>query len=71
MTTAQRHSFDRNMLPCLGVTWHRFANRNTAAAFARWAERETRNDQYPCEAFVTSDDRNPADERWEVKVRNW
>jgi len=63
--------FDRNMLPLLGVTWRRFATRNEALRFARWAERETRNDEYPCDAYIMRDDILPDGEKWEVKVTNW
>lgn len=67
----QTQTFDRNMLPCLGVTWTRFSNQREAARFARWAESETRRDEYPCEAFVTFDETADCGEQWEVKVRNW
>lgn len=65
------HQFNRNMLPLLGVTWNRFSTQREAMAFAKWAEKETKNDQYPCEAFVIRDDDLPEEERFEVKVRNW
>jgi len=63
--------FDRSMLPILGVRWERFSTEREAQRFARWAERETRRDYYPCEAFVTRDDDASPEDRWEVKVRNW
>jgi hypothetical protein len=63
--------FSRDSLPCLGVTWTRFATLREARRFAAWAERETKRDQYPCEAFVTEDNRNDPGETFEVKVRNW
>lgn len=63
--------FSRNELPLLGVTWRTFATLADAKRFAAFAERETRHDQYPCEAFVTVDERNDHDKRFEVKVRNW
>ena len=63
--------FDRNMLPALGVIWRGFANELEAKRFARWAENETRHDQWPCEAYVWREDDRPADERWQVKVVNW
>jgi len=63
--------FNRNMLPLLGVTWHRFPTHAQARAFASWAERETRRDEYPCESFILRQDDADPSERWEVKVRNW
>ena len=63
--------FTEMMLPVLGVTWHYFADEKTAKALARWAERTTRNRQYPCEAFVTLEDDRPQNERYVVKIRNW
>lgn len=63
--------FSRDDLPCLGVTWRYFATQQEALRFARWAERVTARNEYPCEAFVTVCDDRPADERFEVKVRNW
>ena len=64
-------NFSERDLPILGVTWRRFPTKSQAAAFARWAEAFTRNDEYPCEAFISIDDDAPEDERFEVKVRNW
>ena len=64
-------AFNRDMLPCVGVIWHYFPTMKEAQSFAKWAESETENDQFPCEAFVMRDDDRPDDERWEVKVRNW
>jgi hypothetical protein len=63
--------FDRNMLPLLGVTWRYFPTKHDALAFAQWAEHETAQDEYPCEAFVTIEDDRPTDERYCVMVRNW
>lgn len=63
--------FDRNMLPTLGVTWNYFSCQTEALAFAQWAENETKNDQWPCEAFVMQDNDRDSMERFEVKVRNW
>lgn len=63
--------FSRNMLPLLGVSYRRFPTRSEAERFASWAEHETRNDQYPCEAFVYFDDRGAEVDSWEVKVVNW
>ncbi|NBS67492.1 hypothetical protein EBT31_01070 [bacterium] len=63
--------FSRNDLPCLGVTWKYFPTQKEALAFASWAENETAQDEYPCEAFVSASDYRPDEERWEVKVRNW
>ena len=65
------YTFSRNDLPLLGVTWRRFATEGQARAFARWAEQETRHDQYPCEAFIARDDEADPAERWEVKISNW
>jgi len=61
--------YSRDMLPCLGVTWHYFETETEALAFAQWAEDETRYDNYPCEAFVMRDDER--EQQFEVKVRNW
>lgn len=58
--------YDRNMLPILGVCWHRFSTLRDAMAFAKWAEKTTRKDQYPCDAYVLEDDGE-----YEVKVVNW
>ena len=70
--TATKLVFDRRMLPLLGVTWRRFATLADARRFAAWAERETRNDEYPCESFVAAADPDAdPDQRFEVKVRNW
>jgi len=63
--------FNRDMLPCFGVRWEYFPTKKQAVEFATWAENKTRDDHSPCEAFVTHDDDRPADEQWEVKVRNW
>jgi hypothetical protein len=63
--------FNRNMLPCVGVVWHYFPTMDEAQSFANWAEDETADDEWPCEAFVMRDDDRPDAERWEVKVRNW
>ena len=65
-----RH-FSREMLPQLGVRWHWFATLKEAEAFAKWAERVTRNSQRPCEADINERDERPANERFEVRVRNW
>jgi hypothetical protein len=64
-------TFSRNDLPLLGVTWRKFPTLADAKRFASFAERETRHDEYPCEAFVNVDERNEPGERFEVKVRNW
>ena len=63
--------FDRNMLPILGVMWHYFEHLSDAEAFADWAEAETRNEQHPCETYLSQDDLRPRDSRFEVMVRNW
>jgi len=63
--------FHRNMLPHLGVSFHTFESEFEAMEFAKWAEQETRYDEYPCEAFVTYDADAPFGEQYEVKVRNW
>jgi hypothetical protein len=63
--------FDRNMLPCLGVTWNYFPTRREAEAFARWAETETRREANPCEAFVTFESDQCDGQQWVVKTRNW
>ena len=64
-------TFSRDDLPVLGVTWRGFSTLTEAKRFAAFAERETKHDNHPCEAFITEDSRNPPFERFEVKVRNW
>lgn len=64
------YEFTDRMLPILGITWTRFDTESEAKAFAKWAERVTRNATYPCEAFV-SDCAGENGIQWEVKVRNW
>ena len=61
----------RFSLPLLGVSWVRFATRRDADHFAAWAERETRNDEYPCETDVREDLEADPSNRFEVKVSNW
>lgn len=61
-------TFNRDMLPILGVTWREFDNEREAVRFAKWAERTTRNDQYPCDAYAYQ---NEHTKKWEVKVVNW
>lgn len=61
------YTFTDKMLPILGVTWHRFDTKREALAFIRWAEHTTRNDDHPCEAYLTGFD----EEGIEVKVSNW
>ena len=63
--------FTRNMLPILGVMWHGFSNERDAIRFARWAEKETAKDEYPCDAYVWLENDRPEHERWQVKVVNW
>ena len=67
----QNNQFSRDQLPCVGVTWTCFPTLEQARRFAAWAEHETRHDQYPCDAYITTDARNPPDAFFEVKVRNW
>lgn len=62
--------FSRNMLPTLGVMWHQFTTFREAQKFARWAERETANDEYPCETEINRMDDLEVPV-WEVKVKNW
>ena len=64
-------TFDRSMLPILGVKWVHFPTLREAWKFADWAERETKNDTHPCDAYVTEDLDIPLHERYVVKVRNW
>ena len=64
-------TFDRRDLPILGVKWNWFPNLRDAKRFAAWAERETKNDRHPCDAYISERDDLPPDERYEVKVRNW
>ena len=59
--------FRYNMLPILGVTWHRFDTEDEASAFVEWAEFVTKDYDHPCEAFVMGKDSTGV----EVKVRNW
>lgn len=61
-------TFNRDMLPILGVTWREFDSEREAVRFAKWAERTTRNDQYPCDAYAYQ---NEHTKKWEVKVVNW
>ena len=61
------HVFNRNMLPILGIKWVQFGTLNEAQRFIRWVERETENDNHPCEAFVE----NEVSGMYEVKVSNW
>jgi len=65
-----RH-FSRDMLPMLGTNWHRFPTMDEAKAFAKWAERVTRNSQRPCSTYIEECNDNPANERFEVRVSNW
>ena len=64
-------TFDRSMLPILGVKWVHFPTLQEAWKFADWAERETKNDQHPCDAYVTENLDVSPHERYEVRVRNW
>ena len=63
--------FTDRMLPILGITWNRFDTESEAKAFAKWAERVTKNARHPCESFIISDCAGENDNQWEVKVRNW
>ncbi len=65
------HAFNRSMLPILGVKWVCFPSLREAQKFAAWAERETKHDRHPCDAYVYTRDDLPPDERYEVKIRNW
>lgn len=58
--------FNKNMLPLLGVMWHQFTSLKEAKRFASWAERVTRNSQYPCECDIYTEDGHIT-----VKVSNW
>jgi len=61
--------FNRTMLPISGTQWHLFPTEAQAKAFAAWAERATRLDRRPCQAWVA-----PATAGmpgWEVQVSNW
>ena len=64
-------TYNHNMLPSLGVSWHHFPTAKSALHFANWAESETRNWENPCEAFVEYDCLQAPDEQYVVKVRNW
>jgi hypothetical protein len=63
--------FHRNMLPSLGVSYHGFETYHEARRFAAWAQRVTRLDRYPCDAYVTRENDRQEWERWQVKVTNW
>lgn len=64
-------SFDRNMLPLLGVSWNYFPTLREAERFAEWAECQTCRDQYPCETDIEFEDYRPVGEQYVVKVSNW
>lgn len=61
-------TFTRDMLPILGVSWREFDTEKEAVRFAKWAERTTRNDRYPCDAYAYV---NEHTKKWEVKCVNW
>ena len=64
-------AYSRADLPIHGVRWTWFATLREAERFARWAERTTSRDEYPCDAFISDRADMPVEQRYEVKVRNW
>jgi hypothetical protein len=63
--------FNRTMLPISGTQWHLFPTEARAKAFAAWAERVTRLDRRPCQAWVVEVHFGPGQPYWEVQVSNW